>query len=95
MPKTIQSLRLLAAPAAAVLLMVDTLYPGGASFRPEQRTASDAPDGCRCGRDSCRRPPWGLVFLALVLPSLKVLPSVLLSGVLSYSASFRWSSSSQ
>jgi signal transduction histidine kinase len=83
--KTIQSLRLLAAPVTAVLLM-------GALFILEERHFDQKSAlllALLTGVAVAEILPaaaLGLVFAALVLQSLKAFPLVLLSGVLSYAA---------
>jgi signal transduction histidine kinase len=81
--KTIQSLRLLAAPAAAVLLMVALFILEERHFDQKSALLLALVTGVAVA-EILPAAALGLVFLALVLQSLKVLPLVLLSGVLSY-----------
>ncbi|SDM06845.1 sensor histidine kinase [Arthrobacter sp. ok362] len=83
--KTIQSLRLLAAPATAVLLMGTLLILEERHFDQNSALLLALLTGVAVA-EILPAASLGLVFMALVLQSLKVFPLVLLSGVLSYSA---------
>ena len=81
--KTIQSLRPLAAPAAAVLLMVALFILEERHFDQKSALLVALVTGVAVA-EILPAAALGLVFAALVLQSVKVLPLVLLSGVLSY-----------
>jgi signal transduction histidine kinase len=83
--KTIQSLRLLAAPATAVLLMGTLLILEERHFDQNSALLLALLTGVAVA-EILPAASLGLVFMALVLQSLKVFPLVLLSGVLSYGA---------
>ncbi|XAS69492.1 histidine kinase [Micrococcaceae bacterium Sec5.7] len=83
--KTIQSLRLLAAPAMAVLLMGTLLVLEERHFDQNSALLLALLTGIAVA-ELLPAAALGLVFVALVLQSCKVFPLVLLSGVLSYAA---------
>jgi signal transduction histidine kinase len=81
--KTIRSLRFLAAPATAVLLLGTLLVLEERHFDQKSALLLALLTGVAVA-EILPAAALGLVFVALVLQSLKVLPLVLLSGVLSY-----------
>lgn len=81
--KTIQSLRPLAAPAAAVVLMVALFILEERHFDQKSALLLALVTGVAVA-EILPAAALGLVFSALVLQGVKVLPLVLLSGVLSY-----------
>ena len=81
--KTIQSLRPLAAPATAVLLLGTLFILEERHFDQKSALLLALLTGVAVA-EILPAAALGLVFAALVLQSLKVLPLVLLSGVLSY-----------
>lgn len=83
--KTIQTLRLLAAPATAVLVLGVLLILEQRQF-DENSALLLALLTAVAVAELLPAAALGLVFFALALQSLKVLPMVLLSGVLSYAA---------
>ena len=82
--KTIQSLRPLRAPAMAVLLMGTLFILEERHFDQKSALLLGLVTGVAVA-EILPAAALGLVFAALVLQSVKVLPLVLLSGVLSYS----------
>ena len=85
MSKTIQSLRLLAAPATAVLVLGILLILEQRHFDQNSALLLALLTGVAVA-EMLPAAALGMVFAALALQSLKVLPLVLLSGVLSYAA---------
>ena len=83
--KTIQSLRLLAAPATAVLVLGVLLILEQRHFDQNSALLLALLTGVAVA-EMLPAAALGMVFAALALQSLKVLPLVLLSGVLSYAA---------
>ncbi|CAI3792684.1 sensor histidine kinase [Pseudarthrobacter sp. MM222] len=83
--KTIQSLRFLAAPATAVLILGILLILEQRHFDQNSALLLALLTGVAVA-EMLPATALGLVFVALALQGLKVLPLVLLSGVLSYAA---------